>query len=185
MNASRTATANWKAQSLVSFTSTPSNGGSTNPAVANTWIDQGEFTIRATPNSGYLFSTWSSNTDGITFLDATSASTTTSVIGTGTINANFVVQPTPTPIPTSTPTPTLTSTSTPKPTIPPSPTPKPTPLPIATLTPTAMPAIPTPTPSLSTIQSPSPSIPEFPSAIAVSILAVAILIILSIFRKKT
>jgi subtilisin family serine protease len=100
MNASRTLVVNWKTQFLISFLSTPSNGGSTDPAT-NIWIFPEGVSISAAPNSGFLFSVWSSNTSEITFLNATSKATTALINGPGMINADFVEQQTPTPVTTS------------------------------------------------------------------------------------
>ena len=162
MNASKTATANWKAQYLVSFTSTPSNGGSTNPAATNMWIDLGGVSISATPNSNYLFSGWSKSTDDITFLDAASTSTAATINGPGTINANFAVPPTPTPTatPTASPSAQPSQSASTKPS--------------ATSTPTQAP---TATPASSQTPSASPTIPENPQTVLMLLTAALFLVV--------
>jgi hypothetical protein len=56
MNSSKTFTANWATQYLISYTATPSTGGSTTPNTSNTWTDPGTVSINASPKSNYLFS---------------------------------------------------------------------------------------------------------------------------------
>jgi len=170
MNASKTVTANWETQYLTSFTATPSNGGSTNPAVGNMWLDVGVVSISAAPSSGYLFSGWSSSTGDIIFLNSASTFTTANVNGPGTINANFALAPTPTPTPTPTVTPTPTTAPTQAPTATAPPNQSTSTSSPATSTPTQAP---TATPYSSKNPTPSPSITEFPSAIIVSILLIA------------
>jgi hypothetical protein len=128
MNGPKTATANWKTQYQVTFA--VSGGGSASPTGSNVWENAGSLPITATPNSGYTFSSWSSNTGSITFANANSTSSTATISGTGTITASFAIN-TPTPTPTATPT--LTST----PTLTPTPTLTVTPTPAVTLAPTS------------------------------------------------
>jgi len=84
-----TITWNWKTQYLLSFTVTPPEGGSTVPTGTDVWEDEGSLSISANASADYLFSQWSSNATSITFLDSNSSSTTATVEGPGTINANF------------------------------------------------------------------------------------------------
>ncbi len=78
-------------QYQVTFASTPSAGGSTTPSGTAVWEDAGSpgISVSATANSGYSFSGWSSSTGSITFSSASSASTTATIDGTGTITADF------------------------------------------------------------------------------------------------
>ena len=89
MNGPKTATANWKIQYQVTFA--VSVGGSTSPTGSNVWENAGSLPIAATPNSGYNFSSWSSNTGSITFNNANSATATAMISGTGTITATFAI----------------------------------------------------------------------------------------------
>jgi len=95
-----------------------SGNGSTSPTGSNVWENASSLPMTAKPNTGYTFSSWSSNTGSITFNNATSASSTATISGTGTITATFAVTPTSTPQPTAAPTsaPTSTPTTTPTPT---------------------------------------------------------------------
>jgi hypothetical protein len=90
MNSAITETATWTHQYQVSFAVTPSGDGSTTPSGSNLWENAGSLAITATANSGYKFSSWSSDTPSITFGSQTS-STTATISGTGTITATFVV----------------------------------------------------------------------------------------------
>ncbi len=112
-------------------------GGSTSPTGSNVWENASSLPIMATPNAGYTFSSWSSNTGSITFNNATAASSTATISGTGTITASFAPTPTPTATPTPTPTSSATSTPTPTPTLTPFPTPTVTPTPAVTPAPTS------------------------------------------------
>jgi uncharacterized repeat protein (TIGR02543 family) len=89
MNGPKTATANWKTQYQVTFA--VSGDGSTSPTGSNVWENAGSLSITAAPNSGYTFSSWSSNTGSITFTNANSASATATIGGTGTITATFAI----------------------------------------------------------------------------------------------
>jgi hypothetical protein len=91
-------------QYQVTFVVSPSGSGSTSPAGTNVWEDTGSLGISTTANSGYSFSTWSSNTTSITFATANSADTTATINGSGTITATFT--------PTTTTTYTVTFTQT-------------------------------------------------------------------------
>ena len=75
----------------MTFVVSPSGSGSTSPAGTNVWEDAGSLGISATANSGYSFSTWSSNTGSITFNNANSASTTATISGSGIITSNFLL----------------------------------------------------------------------------------------------
>jgi len=63
--------------------------GSTSPAGSNVWENAGSLFIRATPDAGYTFSSWSSSSGSITFNNANSASATATIEGTGAITALF------------------------------------------------------------------------------------------------
>ena len=89
MNSPMTATANWQTQYQLTFAVIGS--GSTMPTGSNVWENAGSLSITATPNTGYSFSSWSSNTESITFNSANSASTTATIGGTGTITATFTI----------------------------------------------------------------------------------------------
>ena len=58
---------------------------------SNVWENAGPLSITATPNAGYNFSSWSSNTGMVTFDNPDSASATTTIGGTGTITATFAI----------------------------------------------------------------------------------------------
>jgi uncharacterized repeat protein (TIGR02543 family) len=120
---------NWVTQYEVSFATNPSGIGTTSPS-GNVWENAGPNSIFfSTTTVGYTFSSWSSSTNSITFDNAGDASATATINGPGTITANLVSAPTPTPIVTPTPTksptpsPTPTSSASPKPTSSPSSTP--------------------------------------------------------------
>ena len=82
-----TLTGNYVTQWQVTFAA--SGGGSTSPTGSNVWENAGSLNISATANSGYLFSTWSSDTGSITFTNTSSDSTSATIGGTGTITASF------------------------------------------------------------------------------------------------
>ena len=111
-----------------------SGDGSTSPIGSNVWENASSLPITATPNAGYTFSSWSSNTGSITFNNATAASATATINGTGTITASFAIN-TPTPTPTATPTPTSAPTLTPTPLLTATPTPAVTLAPTSSQTP--------------------------------------------------
>ena len=75
-------------QYQVSFVANPSGGGTTSPSGTNVTMSAGLVSISATPNSGYIFLSWST-TGSITVTNSTSASTTASIGSSGTITANF------------------------------------------------------------------------------------------------
>jgi len=91
MNGPINETASWTHQYEVTFVVSPSGSGSTSPAGTNVWEDTGSLSISATANSGYSFSTWSSNTGSITFADANFADTTATINGPGNITATFTL----------------------------------------------------------------------------------------------
>ena len=93
ISGSSTVTGNYVTQYQVTFTVSPSGSGVTSIAGTN-WENAGPLMITATPNSGYTFSSWSSNTGLITF-SPNSASTTANIGGTGTITATFTTSTTP------------------------------------------------------------------------------------------
>ena len=76
-----TLTGNYVTQWQVTFAA--SGGGSTSQTGSNVWENAGSLNISATANSGYLFSTWSSDTGSITFTNASSDSTMATIGGTG------------------------------------------------------------------------------------------------------
>ncbi len=84
-------TAAYNTQYQVTFVVSPSGSGSTSPAGTNVWENSGSLSITATPNAGYTFSSWSSNTGSIAFNKATSASATATICGTGTITATSAI----------------------------------------------------------------------------------------------
>jgi uncharacterized repeat protein (TIGR02543 family) len=88
---SGTDVATYTTQYLVTFIVSPSGSGSTSPAGTNVWENADSLSITATPNTGYTFSSWSSNTGSITFNNANSASATATISGTGTITATFTI----------------------------------------------------------------------------------------------
>jgi hypothetical protein len=79
-------------QYQVSFAVSPSGGGTTSPSGTNVWENAGSLSISATPSTNYHFSSWSATT-GITITSPTSSSTTATISGTGTITANFGLNP--------------------------------------------------------------------------------------------
>ncbi len=82
---------NFQHQYQITFASSPSAGGSTAPSGTSVWEDAGTpgIAISATANSGYAFTGWSASTGSITFAGQSSASTTATIDGTGTITASF------------------------------------------------------------------------------------------------
>ncbi len=82
-------TAQWKTQYEVTFDAKPSDEGTTTPIPGTRWYDAGDVSISATPtNSSYGFTSWTA-TGSITFANSSSASTTATISGSGTITANF------------------------------------------------------------------------------------------------
>jgi len=75
-------------QYQVTFAGSPAAGGTTTPSGTDVWEDAGSLPISAAPNAGYSFSSWSA-TESISFSDPSSASTTATVSGPGTITADF------------------------------------------------------------------------------------------------
>jgi hypothetical protein len=93
MNNPITETGSWQTQYQMSFVVNPSGAGTISPPGTPQWINAGSpgITITANMNSGYAFSSWScSPTTSASFSGATSASTTATINGPGTITANFV-----------------------------------------------------------------------------------------------
>ena len=90
VSAANTVTGTYVTQWQVSFAVLPVGGGTTSPS-GTAYYDAGSLPISASHNTGYAFSSWSSSTGSITFGSSTSASTTATIGGTGTITANFVV----------------------------------------------------------------------------------------------
>jgi subtilisin family serine protease len=155
MNAPKIVIANWAIQYQISYTATPSTGGTTTPNTSS-WITPGTVSIAASPSNNYQFSGWSSTTGDITFTNPETASTTANINGPGTINANFVLGPTTNPTPISTTKPTTT--------------------------PTTITNMPQPN---STNTSPSPSIPEIPAAGILALAAVMITLALIAVSHRT
>lgn len=76
-------------QYQVSFAVSPSGSGTTSPSETS-WYNSGTIiSISATPNVGYVFSSWSTNTSSIIITNPSSESTTATINGPGTITANF------------------------------------------------------------------------------------------------
>ena len=171
MNAPITATASWITQYQITFA--VNGNGSTTPTGSNVWENASSLSIMATPNVGYTFSNWSSNTVSITFDNANSASAMATIGGTGTITAAFAL--TPTPVPTATPIPTPSPTTVP--TFAPTPevksTPAPTPTPTTTSTVTTSPPL-----------SPTPTIQEVTMWIILPLFSVIILVSIVFARKR-
>jgi hypothetical protein len=88
ITASGTVTGSYKTQYQVSFAVSPSGRGTTTPSGTNVWEDAGVISISATANPGYAFSSWSA-TGSITIANPSSASTTATISGLGTITATF------------------------------------------------------------------------------------------------
>ncbi len=122
INSPETAIATWTTQYQVTFIITPSYGGLTTPIGVDLWVDSGSLSIHALPDSGYTFSSWTSNTASITFDNSNAISTVANVNGPGVITASLVQasiatsQPTPitgaSPVRPSSPSPIRTSTAT-------------------------------------------------------------------------
>ncbi len=74
---------------LVVWEVNPSGAGSTNPTDNATYALGSSVSIVATAGSGYAFSGWSVSSPSITLADPTSASTTATINGDGTVTANF------------------------------------------------------------------------------------------------
>jgi hypothetical protein len=110
---------NWETQYLVSFAVSPSGAGTTSPSGTSVWENAGPLSMTVTPNSGYTFLSWSSDTVNIN--SENEASMIATINGPGTLTANLVSTPTATP--TVTPTPTTSPTPSPSPTPTPSPSP--------------------------------------------------------------
>ncbi len=89
LSGATTVTATYKTQYQVTFAAT--TGGATSPIGSNIWENAGSLSITATPNNGYTFTYWSSSSGSITFNNATSASTTAIIGGTGTITSNYTI----------------------------------------------------------------------------------------------
>jgi hypothetical protein len=87
ISSSNTIAFTYNNQYLIAFASNPTAGGATGPP--NGWYNAGSLSISATPNAGYKFASWSSNTPSITF-SSQNASTTANVNLNGTITANLV-----------------------------------------------------------------------------------------------
>jgi len=112
VNSPITETASWKTQWQVAFAANPSGGGTVvvnGQLPATAWYDDGAvINIQASANTGYAYSSWSSDTASIVFIDS-SASTTVTIHGTGTITANFLLADTTAPVITPLVTPTANS----------------------------------------------------------------------------
>ena len=91
VNGAGTVTANFAQTNYqVAFSTSPSGAGSTTPSGTQTYLaGSSGNTISANANTGYQFSDWTYS-GSITIADATSASTTATINGGGSITANFV-----------------------------------------------------------------------------------------------
>ena len=89
VSSANTVTGTYVTQWQVSFAVLPVGDGTTSPS-GTAFYDAGSLPISAMANTGYAFTSWSS-TGSITFLSSTSAATTATIGGPGTITANFVV----------------------------------------------------------------------------------------------
>jgi hypothetical protein len=78
-------------QFQVTLAANPTAAGTTSPSAgSSSWVNAGaSLPLAASPASGYAFTSWTSSTGTLTFASSTSASTTTTVQGAGTITANF------------------------------------------------------------------------------------------------
>lgn len=94
INAPTALTASWKTQWQVAFVVNPSGGGSiavSGQPSATAWYDDGAvINIQASPNIGYAYSSWSSDTASMVFNNS-SASTTVTIHGAGTVTARFAL----------------------------------------------------------------------------------------------
>ncbi len=90
VNGPITETADWTKQYQVSFAVTPAGGGTTSPSGNGVWVNAGSISIQATPAADYAHSSWTSDTNSITFTTQ-AATTTADVNGPGTITANFAL----------------------------------------------------------------------------------------------
>ncbi|MCW4009298.1 MAG: hypothetical protein NWF05_01590, partial [Candidatus Bathyarchaeota archaeon] len=88
MNNPVTETAQWQTQYQVIFDVNPSGAGVVTPSGSNEWVNAGTLSISAVANSGYTFTSWTT-TGAITVATASSAATTATISGSGTIVANF------------------------------------------------------------------------------------------------
>ena len=91
LDGATTVTGTYQTQFLVTFVASPSGSGSTSPVGTNIWENAGSLSITAIPNTGYTFSSWSSNTESITFNNANSVSATATIGGPGTLTATFAL----------------------------------------------------------------------------------------------
>jgi len=112
LNSPITETASWKTQWEVTFAVNPSGGGAitvSGQSSATAWYDDGAvINIQASSNIGYAFSSWSSDTASIVFANS-SASTTVTIHGAGTITVSFALADTTAPVITPAVTPTANS----------------------------------------------------------------------------
>ncbi len=90
LSAATTVTGAYATQWQVTFAVNPIGAGTTSPS-GTAFYDAGPLTITATHNAGYTFASWSSSTLSITFASSTSASTTATISGPGTITAGFTI----------------------------------------------------------------------------------------------
>ena len=84
-----TQTASWTHQYLVSYLVTPWGAGTTAPSGSGIWVNAGPLAIAATPIGSYTFAGWTSDTTGITFVNAALTSTSATITGPGNITAHF------------------------------------------------------------------------------------------------
>ncbi len=78
----------------MTFAVSPVGGGTTSPTDGPTWYNDGSLNIQANPSTGYDFTSWSVTTTSgtISFGSTSSASTTATIHGSGTITATFTIQ---------------------------------------------------------------------------------------------
>jgi len=79
----------FQTQYQVTIFANPSSDGTVSPS-GTQWENAGtSLSISSTPSSSYLFQSWTSSSGSITFSSTTSASTTATINGPGTITGNF------------------------------------------------------------------------------------------------
>jgi hypothetical protein len=89
VNGAGTVTATFtKTNYQVTFVTSPTGAGTTSPSTAGSYTMGQQVSISAVAGSNYKFSSWSAT--GVTIADASSASTTATVNGAGTVTANFI-----------------------------------------------------------------------------------------------
>ena len=82
----------WVTEAIYTITVANDGHGTTSTASVTAGRNTLSSSVTATPNSGYSFNNWTSNTANITITGSTSASTTVKATSAGTITANFTPQ---------------------------------------------------------------------------------------------